>query len=64
LSKGRAPLWRTFRQIAMVLFAAIVPQPDLEVLRTKSYRVGYRLREPPRRRMLQAMPCSSALLLS
>jgi hypothetical protein len=64
LSKGRAPLWRAFRQFVTALIAAIIPQPDLDTLRENSQRIGYRLRERPRRRMLQTMPPLAGLVLS
>ena len=64
LSKGRALLWRAFRQLLAALIVAITPQPNLATLRMNSQRIRYRLREPPRRRMLQAMPLLAGLVLS
>jgi hypothetical protein len=42
-------------QIAATLFAAIHPQPNLKTMRENIAVLRYRLREPPRRRKLQAM---------
>jgi hypothetical protein len=56
LSKGRAPLWRAMRQILSVLLAAIIPQPTRADLNANAHVIRYRLRDPPRRRKLQAMP--------
>jgi hypothetical protein len=56
LSKGRAPLWRAARQIFAALVAAIIPQPSIADLNDNAQAIHYRLRDPPRRRKLQAMP--------
>jgi hypothetical protein len=46
------------------LIAAIIPQPNLDMLRENSQHIGYRMREPPRRRKLQAMPQFAGIVLS
>jgi hypothetical protein len=64
LSQGRSLLWRAFRQITTALLLAITPQPTLAILRTNAHRIRYRMREPPRRRMLQTLPRFQGLTLS
>src|SRR3990172_9459605 len=64
LSQGRALLWRAFRQIAVALLLATPPQPGLAILRPNADRIRYRLRDPPRKRMLQTMPRLPGLCLS
>jgi len=56
LSIGRSPLWRAVRQIFATLIAAIIPQPRIAQLNANTQAIHYRLRDPPRRRKLQAMP--------
>jgi hypothetical protein len=57
-------LWRAFRQIVSALLVAITPQPNLALLQANAARIRYRMREPPRRRMLQSMPPLPGLALS
>jgi hypothetical protein len=61
LSQGRAPLWRTVRQIVTTLIAAIIPQPSIADLNANAQAMLRRLRDPPRRRKLQAMPHITSL---
>jgi hypothetical protein len=48
----------------MALIIAITPQPNLTLLQANAARIRYRMREPPRRRMLQSMPHLPGLALS